>query len=117
MPPKKTGLKRKREPSLTLSPVLEPENEEEESEEEESEEEEEKEEEKEEGNEEGNEEGEESSSDDGSRSLCGESSSDESKKDEIVVENAPENAMHCYWAHKDWRRCYVHGVIFSESVV
>ncbi|EFH55177.1 predicted protein [Arabidopsis lyrata subsp. lyrata] len=86
----------------TLSPVLEEsdkneeenseKNEEEESGEEESEEED-KEEEKEEGNEEGNEEGEESSDDDGSRSLGGESSSDESKKDEIAPENQPENAM------------------------
>ncbi|KAG7543316.1 hypothetical protein ISN45_Aa07g032340 [Arabidopsis thaliana x Arabidopsis arenosa] len=76
----------------SLSPVIEDsdKNEEEDSEKNEEEENEEEENE-EEGNEEGNEEGEESSSDEGSRSLGEKSSSDESKEDEIAVENAPEN--------------------------
>ncbi|KAG7564308.1 hypothetical protein ISN44_As10g010780 [Arabidopsis suecica] len=71
----------------SLSPVIEDsdKNEEEDSEKNEAEENEE------EGNEEENEEGEESSSDEGSRSLGEKSSSDESKEDEISVENAPEN--------------------------
>ncbi|KAG7548341.1 hypothetical protein ISN44_As06g013600 [Arabidopsis suecica] len=98
--PSPTAIEGEQQVLETLSPVLEEsdKNEEENSkknEEEESgeEEEDDKEEEKEEGNEEENEEGEESSSDDGSRSLDRESSSDESKEDEIAPENATENAM------------------------
>ncbi|KAG7536310.1 hypothetical protein ISN44_As13g002680 [Arabidopsis suecica] len=99
--PSPTAIEGEQQVPETLSPVLEEsdkneeenskKNEEEESGEEESEEEE-KEEEKE---EEGNEEGEESSDDDGSRSLGGESPSDENdnEEDEIAPENQPENAM------------------------
>ncbi|KAG7567667.1 hypothetical protein ISN45_Aa04g005200 [Arabidopsis thaliana x Arabidopsis arenosa] len=97
--PSPTAIEGEQQVLETLSPVLEEsdKNEEENSkkteEEESGEEEDDKEEEKEEGNEEENEEGEESSSDDGSRSLDRESSSDESKEDEIAPENATENAM------------------------